>query len=649
VLFLYLRHPLPMFRRAIVLLCLGLLSCEALAAGTDYLKELVERSRAQRLADRKEWRDLLHYKSHPLWFGARSLADDPGFFNAAEGKSDPGAELAGTLAAFFADVEESDTRQHPQCRFIARYHWLKRELAFDAARLAEQPCARFGAWRAGLNPQSLTLVFAADFLNSPGSMYGHTLLRVDAGDQDERTRLLAYSVSYAAATEESSGLVFAVKGLFGGYPGVFSMVPYYIKVREYSDLENRDVWEYELDLSPEEIERLLMHAWELGPTKFDYYFFDENCAYHLLSLFDVARPSLGLTDSFRWWATPSDTVRAVVAQPGLLRRTVYRPSGATKLRHGIALASEPERRLARDIVQHGRASADVRLASLPAARQAAVLELAYEYLDYERLSGRFPQQGAVALGQDLLLARSRVPHEGTWSAPPVPAERPDQGHGTTRLGLAAGVRDQRHFSELSWRGTYHDLLDPEPGYSRGAELAFFDIAARHSSEEGVRLETFRPLDIVSLSGRDEFFRPTSWKVNLGWTRERMPSGERPLVFRANGGPGLAWDSPGPFALRSLYFGFVEVTGDIDGQLEHGYAVGAGPALGWIADVLPAWRARLSARTQWYFLGDTHRDAGLRLEQRWHVTRASAVRLDLARKREFDTSWNEARLTWHVYY
>jgi len=333
----------------------------------------------------------------------------------------------------------------------------------------------------------------------------------------------------------------------------------------------------------------------------------------------------------------------------LLRRTVYRPSAATKLRHGIALASEPERQLARDIVRHGRASADAELAPLPAARQAAVLELAYEYLNYEKLSGRFEEPSAVALGQELLLDRSRVPIEGTSSVPPVPGVRPDQGHGTTRLGLAAGVRDNRHFGELNWRGAYHDLLDPEPGYSRGAELAFFDIAARYSAEEGVRLETFRLLDIVSLSGRDDFFRPTSWKVNVGWTRERMPSGDRPLVFRANGGPGLAWDRSGPFAGRSLYFGFLDVTGDVGGQLEHGYAVGAGPTLGWIVDVLPAWRARLSVRTQWYFLGDPHRDADLRLEQSWQVTRNNAVRLDLARKSEFDSSWNEARLTWHVYY
>jgi hypothetical protein len=130
-------------------------------------------------------------------------------------------------------------------------------------------------------------------------MYGHTLLRVDAKDQDEKTRLLAYAINYAANTNETNGVAFAINGLFGGYPGTFSMMPYYLKVREYSDMENRDVWEYELNLSPDVVDRVLMHVWELGPIYFDYYFFDENCSYYLLELLEAARPDMNLTGPFR--------------------------------------------------------------------------------------------------------------------------------------------------------------------------------------------------------------------------------------------------------------------------------------------------------------------------------------------------------------
>ena len=255
--------------------------------------------------------------------------------------------------------------QHPQCRFPARYAWLAAELGFDQGRMPRPQCRRYRDWRSALDAKQLTLVFASAYLDNPGSMYGHTLLRVDAADQDERTRLLAYSISFAAATNETNGLIFAVKGLFGGYPGVFAMLPYYVKVREYSDLENRDLWEYELDLSPEELERVLRHAWELLPAYFEYYFFDENCSYHLLALLQVARPDLELTAPFRLWALPVDTVRALTDQLGLVKRIVYRPARSTIIAERLARMQPEERRMARDLGLGTLNADDVALRALP--------------------------------------------------------------------------------------------------------------------------------------------------------------------------------------------------------------------------------------------------------------------------------------------
>ncbi|MDR3578435.1 MAG: DUF4105 domain-containing protein [Oryzomonas sp.] len=118
-------------------------------------------------------------------------------------------------------------------------------------------------------------------------------------------------MNYAANTREERGVKFAFKGLFGGYQGRFSIAPYYAAVKTYGDIENRDIWEYDQNLTPEEIGQLLRHVWEMRSAWFDYYFLDENCSYHLLSLLETARPGLRLTDRFPWWAIPSETVRAV--------------------------------------------------------------------------------------------------------------------------------------------------------------------------------------------------------------------------------------------------------------------------------------------------------------------------------------------------
>src|SRR5258706_152901 len=133
----------------------------------DYLDELTARSRELRLDERREWHRLLHYIPNLAWPGVHSLADAPGFFLARNGKTNPQAELEATLASFFSATEETGDSQNPQCRFIARYAWLDRELAFDPSRLPPQPCKRFNAWRESLDPQGVTLVFPTAFLNNP--------------------------------------------------------------------------------------------------------------------------------------------------------------------------------------------------------------------------------------------------------------------------------------------------------------------------------------------------------------------------------------------------------------------------------------------------------------------------------------------------
>lgn len=637
-----------MFTRALRTVILFALVLPSLAHASDnpYLEALIGQARAMRLAENSVWRNLLHYKTYWLWPGGRSLADAPGFFNAVDGKTNPQSELEATLTSFFAPAAQNDAPQHPQCAFVARYRWLDENLHFDPMRLRPQACKAFDEWRTSLNPQGATLIFPTSFLNNPASMYGHTLLRIDAKSQDERTRLLAYAVNYAANTDETSGLVFAVKGLLGGYPGQFSIAPYYIKVREYNDIENRDIWEYELNLNQREIDRMVMHLWELGPVYFDYYFFDENCSYHLLSILEVARSGLELTDDFRWWAIPSDTVRAVTSQAGLLRRAVFRPASATMMRHRASLLSEIQRQMAEDLADRKIQAEDPRLTQLPESQRAAVIELGYDYFTYKSAG----KEDTGGYGRELLMARSRLESGAPLAPVPVPDVRPDQGHSTARVALGLGREDGTKFVELRLRPAYHDLLDPEGGYTPGAQTEFFDVTLRRFEDESVKLWEFTPIDIVSLSPRDEFFKPVSWKINFGWKRKRLLDNRSALIFRLNGGPGLTWQVR-TFADTNpaMVYALLEGTLDVDDDFEKDYAFGVGPAFGILIDLTSIWRIGAHVRAQRFGLGDAHSDGEIKLEQSVTLGRDSAIRLDLTRQREFDRYFNSGALSWVRYF
>jgi uncharacterized protein DUF4105 len=632
------------------LLCLLCLLAPSTASPATYLDELIGRSREQRLSERREWHRLMHYTSNLVTPGVHSLADARRFFLAPDGKTDPQSELEATLAAFFSDIVETDKEQNPQCAFIARYSWLDRQLRFDSARLPRQPCKRFRDWRETLNPQGVTLIFPAASLNNPSSMYGHTLLRVDAKDQDEKTRLLAYAINYAANTDETNGIAFAINGLIGGYPGMFSIMPYYLKVREYNDMENRDIWEYQLNLTPEETDRLLMHAWELGPIYFDYYFFDENCSYYLLELLEVARPDLDLTSPFRWWAIPSDTVREIVKQKGLVKNTVYRPSNATVIHYRLGLMSPDELALINPLARGTASTADRAFAALPPTSQARVLEVSHDYLSYLRATGRSPVEDPQELARKLLLERSRVAAGAEDPPVPVPPVRPDEGHGTSRVGIGGGRRDGLNFVELRGRPVYHDLMDPEGGYVPGAQIEFFDFAVRdYSGGVGARVEDITPLRIVSIAPRNEFFQPLSWEIDVGWARRRLADGSEPLVFGVNGGPGLAWTVPDTLRSKTMIYGFLESTLQANTRLDKNYALGIGPAIGALIDLTGRWRAEPYARAQWFFAGDTDTPWAVGLKQRYTLERDWALRLDISHERQEKQSWNTVLLSLHHYF
>jgi hypothetical protein len=261
---------------------------------------------------------------------------------------------------------------------------------------------------------------------------------------------------------------------------VYSILPYYEMVKKYSDLENRDIWEYELNLDRMEIRRLVMHIWELRQAYAEYYFIDENCSYQLLALLEVARPQLDLTRHFQWWAIPVDTVRSVIEQKGLLARTVYRPSARAAVDYRLRRLDSHKRDLAYDLALGKRAPNDPELAKLSPERRAALLESAYDYLQYRFLAGYEKRDLAAPRLLALLRARSEIPGKADVPPVPQPQTRPDQGHGSTRAAFGIGSADGKKFVEVRLRPALHNLLDPQEGFLPGTEIDFLDVALRYS-------------------------------------------------------------------------------------------------------------------------------------------------------------------------
>jgi hypothetical protein len=472
----------------------------------------------------------------------------------------------------------------------------------------------------------VTLIFASAFLNNPASTFGHTFLRVDQKGQTEQTRLLAYTINYAAEVPPDEGVFYPVKGIFGLFKGYFMTPPYYLKVQEYRDIENRDIWEYRLNFTEAQVRRLLEHTWELGSSYFDYFFFKENCSYHILSLLEYADPSLHLTDKFHVWTVPADTIRLVAAQLGVVKETVFRPSRRTVVQRKRELLSGEERRLFYDIVKEGVSAQREALAALPVKRQAFVLDISSDYLRYRSEVNKSQAATFKEQNRAVLTARSelRVPSEDATIAPF--SKQPDLGHSTSRASVGGGWRNNDTFEELSIRAGYHDLLDPELGHTRDAQVEVASATFRYYNRaDQARLERATLVNLVSLSPMDALFHSVSWKVNAGMNTIRFNTCQLCSNGFINGGAGVAAESH--LFQREVYFAFAEAEADYSRAYEDNYRIGAGGTVGMLADLTDRWKWMLSGTYLGFPLGDKSHDFRWFVGSRYTLAQNWALRLE----------------------
>ena len=598
------------FAGAFALACLGLSGASASAAPLS-----LPSAQLQTLANTPYWHLLLHYEPAHTASGVRSEARSSHFFLASNGRDNPLAELTALAEAITDSTAGND---HAACRFPARAHWLYTQTGLGQPSFN---CPAYDEWRELVNPEQATLVFASDYLNSPSSLFGHTFLRLDAPGQTEDTRLLAYAVNYAAQADAKNPFTFAFKGLSGGYPGLFSLMPYYEKVKEYSDMENRDLWEYQLSLTPDEVHLLVSHLWELRSVEFPYYFLTRNCSFQLLALMEVARPGLAMRKDFSMQAIPTDTVRRVLKEQGMLRELTYRPAAERQLLMATEHFPKPINEAALLLSKTPTLST-----GLTVNEEAAALETAFDYSYYQFMAGQQSTDNKQKM-RTLLARRASIDLPEQRMKPLQPPIDPASGHSTARLALSAGHAREAGYASLKLRPAYHDLLDPPAGYRQGAHIDFLDSEIRLDEEQKrLRLERLSAVDIDSLATLDIFFKPISWYFGLGW-RQAAVNGSG--AFSDIEHHGVAYIDGG--AGYSLQLGdsgqcYLQLGMDIEAgpSLDRGWRTGIGPRTGCLAGN-DNWRMRIQSDLRWRNAPDGL-EHQLKLELQRDLVKGHALRI-----------------------
>lgn len=484
--------------------------------------DLSAKARSERWFEDQQWLRLVQYQKNLLG-GYTSPAESDKFFLSSEGKQNPEAELLATIqylqsGDLLITSRDGKFKDPVACVFPARKIWLERK---SGLKFPSPVCDRFDRFKEVLQPQSLTYVFSSYYLNNPASAFGHTFLRINkapSAKDGERYELADYGVGYAAVKVSDNPFVYSFLGVSGLMPGAFDINPYYFKVREYNDFESRDLWEYDLNFNAEEVEMVVAYIWELLDVSFNYHYFSQNCSYRILSIFEVARPSLELTAQLKSQVMPADTVQSLYQVPGLISGIHYRPSVRANFSTRFQKLNTNEKDRLRGFAQNE--SLQKMIEGLGDAEKRNTLDAAMDYLDYRYPKEILRKEGKYFFKKEILEARAEIRGPSESLKVPTPwNEAPHDAQGSRRWGVGSRSLAEGSVWLLDMKASLHDLLDPKYGYPPTAQITMGYLGLSWNPKfEELAVDKFIIYEVISLAPIDKFTQGTSWRLKFSVER-----------------------------------------------------------------------------------------------------------------------------------
>ena len=488
---------------------------------------MIDRAAALGLYEHRVWQKLLHYEQTTGWSAqVRSAVHDPAFFNATNGQTNPADELNATLRGFFL-THQADSNQRTQCRFPARYLWLKKQLNISDLELPPTKCPDFNKWTFDKDVRSISIVYASGYLGNPATYYGHTLLKLNSADKRNKSKLLDQSVNYGVIVPDSENPAsYIVKSLFGGYDGGFSHANYHFHTQNYGETELRDLWEYEFNLNQDEVDFVVAHAWEVLGKKYTYYFFRENCAFRLAELFEIVE-NVETIPSNPLFTLPRSVLQKIASSEienrPLIRSINYHPSRQSRLYEKFSTLTLTEKNLLKKIVSRKDDFNSELFKSLSLKSKQIILDTLLDYYQFAKKAEVMSISEADIHYQAVLLERFSLP-PGEAILAPSPAQAPHEGRNASQLSIGT-VHNTEFGGGLSIhvRPTYYDVLDTDAGHVSDSALAMGEVKLLIKDNK----LKIRRIDIFKLKSVNHGItglpgdRGNAWKLSPGIQQQNL--------------------------------------------------------------------------------------------------------------------------------
>lgn len=436
------------------------------------------------------WNKILHRQtqdSHEFWFAGPNASDEK--------------ELEETIKAF-RSTKNLHTNDHAQCMYPSRRMLINKYLG--AHLYTQSKCPDLDKWMEDLSPQGVTIVFAGNYPENPGSLFGHTFLKFNS-HQKSANQILDYALNFSADVDDQMGLLYAFKGLFGGYFGTASLAPYYRKLNEYNEGEGRDIWEYETNFTADEAKFIIAHIWELkNRAQFKYFFLDENCSLFIVKLLDIVRPDLNLEKDLPWYIIPLETVKVMQNKKEFIKNVKYRPSVRLRGERAYSSLNWNEKEEVQKLLSKEKHTSEFK--NQKVLHVAAMQLASIHSKNNGQLSPDLSQKE-----DEILLKLSEF--ENSIGDQDLQLPSPHLGHDV--IQVSAGFLSQENVSGLiGLRPGVHEMSDHNMGYLPFSELLVMDSYLRFD-ENNISIQKIDFLSLALLRPWTYHEKNFSWSVRTG--------------------------------------------------------------------------------------------------------------------------------------
>ncbi|MDD4977159.1 MAG: DUF4105 domain-containing protein [Gallionella sp.] len=377
------------------------------------------------------------------------------------------------------------------CRFPARYYWLKQQL--NAPALALDSCPDIAEFRKKAPLDEISLVFASEMISQPSSMLGHAFLKFSG--KNDQGQVVSHAISFYtdANTYNIPKLLF--DSLVVGKQGYFSLSPYAEKQQRYVDEEQRNVWEYQLNLDAFHRELIRLHILELKQAKLTYYFHSYNCA----TLINFILSLSGKPIANDVWVTPKELIRNADAAGLIADTRVTTPSRWLF----AALSNQVSTEERRAIVQQVKQGAFADNSAQAGTEYAFIrLELARAYNQYAYLAGELDK--ARWQDNERTYTQIKAARYPEMSLESTSRYNPRYTPKESQVSLATQYDSSGASLVLGMLPVSHTLKDDNRSYASESNLQLFDVAIKTSLRSGkTQLDHLTIFDMTSLVPYDE--------------------------------------------------------------------------------------------------------------------------------------------------